>query len=175
VPILRAPDELVTLRLSLRRFRENDRERYLAIRSHPEVAHYLGHGVDRAEAKTDWFLSTCTQNWNERGVGPWAVTLRETGDLIGHAGFWYLEGFAATGIIYGYDRKYWGQGIATEAARAVIDLGFRRLGFERLIALVEPDNLASRRVCDKLGFRTVREADHRGTRVILHEKLREEA
>ncbi len=159
----RAPDTLETARLSLRRIRPADREGLIAIRSHPEVAHYLGHAVERAEEKVDWFLAQCSKNWDERGVGPWAVTLRESGELIGHAGFWYLEAFEATGIVYGYARHSWGQGLATEAAR---------LDLERVIALVTPDNVSSRRVVAKLGFREVREAEHRGTLVILHEIVR---
>jgi ribosomal-protein-alanine N-acetyltransferase len=100
------------------------------------------------------------------------VTLRETGELIGHCGLWYLEPFQATEVLYGYSTGAWGRGIATEAGRAVVALAFESLGFERLIALVAPENVRSRRVVEKLGFSPVREVTHRGFSLILHELVR---
>jgi ribosomal-protein-alanine N-acetyltransferase len=162
-----APDTLRTERLCLRRFVPEDRARYVAIRSEPEVAERLGHRVDEAAARTDWFLERSEWNWRERGLGPWAVTVAD--EVVGHAGFWYLENFSATELMYGYTRRVWGRGFATEAGRAIVSLAFGTLGLDRLIALTAHSNLASRRVLEKLGFLPIREGEHRGFPVIVHE------
>jgi ribosomal-protein-alanine N-acetyltransferase len=165
----RAPDELETARLKLRRFTPADRDAYLAIRSQPEVAARLGYTSEEAEAKTEWFLGLDQRSWAERGHGVWAVCDRDDGALLGHAGLWYLPTFDAVEVLYGYGGSAWGRGLATEAARAVVEVAFGVLALERLIALAAPDNSGSLRVIEKLGFVRLREAEHRGYRVILHQ------
>jgi RimJ/RimL family protein N-acetyltransferase len=163
------PAELETERLKLRRFSPADREAYLAIRGQPEVAARLGYTSEEAEAKTDWFLDLDQRSWAERRHGVWAVCDRNDGSLLGHAGLWYLPSFDAVEVLYGYGKQAWGRGLATEAARAVVNVAFGVLALERLIALATPDNSGSLRVIEKLGFVRLREAEHRGYRVILHQ------
>lgn len=159
-----------TRRLVLRRFQPEDRAAYLAIRAEPAVAHALGYEPELAVAKTEWFLELNERSWNERGFGAWLVC--RDGDPIGHAGLWYVDAFDAVEILYAYSERAWGAGIGTEAGDAVVDLAFGRLGLGRLIALVAPDNVRSRRVVEKLGFCATRSAEHRGTPVIVHERER---
>jgi RimJ/RimL family protein N-acetyltransferase len=164
-----APDRIETERLLLRRFRADDRAAYLAIRAQVDVARALGYPPEEAAQKTDWFLGLNERCWSERGFGAWLVCAARDARPIGHAGLWYLESFDAVELLYGYAQQAWGRGLATEAARAVVDAAFEHVGLERLIALVAPDNARSRRVVEKLGFREVRTAEHRGIEVILHE------
>jgi ribosomal-protein-alanine N-acetyltransferase len=159
-----------TRRLVLRRFQPGDRAAYLAIRSEPAVARALGYEPELAVAKTDWFFELNDRSWSERGFGAWLVC--RDGEPIGHAGLWYVDAFDAVEILYAYAERAWGAGIATEAGTAVVDVAFDSLGLASLIALVAPDNVRSRRVVEKLGFRATRNAEHRGTPVIVHERER---
>lgn len=88
-------------------------------------------------------------------AGPvvWAVTLRETGELIGHAGVGPKEELGGeVELGYAVSERHAGKGFATEAAKAAVWWAFERAGLEYLTALVLKDNAASRRVLDKLGF-----------------------
>lgn len=79
---------------------------------------------------------------------------KQSGDLIGHAGLipQTIEGREELEIGYWISRRYWGRGYATEAGKALRDYGFDVLGKNRFIALIHPENLASKRVANKLGM-----------------------
>jgi ribosomal-protein-alanine N-acetyltransferase len=57
------------------------------------------------------------------------------------------------------DKNFWGQGLATEAARAILKYGFEKLHLSRLICLIDPNNLASRNVAEKIGMTVEKEVD----------------
>jgi ribosomal-protein-alanine N-acetyltransferase len=77
----------------------------------------------------------------------------DTEELIGHCGLLYLDEIAETEVVYALGRRYWGRGLATEAAGAALEFGFTRTRLERIIALAVPANIASRRVMEHLGMR----------------------
>ena len=79
-----------------------------------------------------------------------------------------VEGKEEIEIGYLFLRKSWGQGLATEAARAVRDHGFHTLGYARLISLIDPGNLASRRVAEKVGLRQEKEVEKWGKRICVY-------
>jgi RimJ/RimL family protein N-acetyltransferase len=81
----------------------------------------------------------------------WATTFKPDGRYIGYCGV-YGEGTLG----YYLAREYWGRGLATEAARAFVDFGFRELGLTRIVSSVEVGNDASKHILEKLGFRLVR-------------------
>jgi RimJ/RimL family protein N-acetyltransferase len=83
-----------------------------------------------------------------------AVELLETGTLIGSARVHIDVPDDRQGSVgYAYPRAYWGRGYGTESARAMLDFGFDELGLHRIEATIEPDNLGSVRVAEKLGMR----------------------
>ena len=65
-------------------------------------------------------------------------------------------------------RRFWGRGLATEAARAARDHGFDTLGYERLVSLIDPGNLASRRVAEKVGLTLEKEVEKWGKRICVY-------
>ncbi len=69
---------------------------------------------------------------------------------------------------YEKSRDRWGRGLATEAAMASRDYGFGELGLDRLISIIHPENLASRRVAEKTGLRVERPAIHKGFDVVIY-------
>lgn len=108
-----------------------------------------------------------TVRWIERngrryqtdGFGLWGTVLKQTGELIGDCGLTRqdLNGTSEIEIGYHVRRDLWGQGLATEAARACQEYGFANLKTERLISLIRPENLASRRVAEKNGMKLEQE------------------
>lgn len=98
-----------------------------------------------------------------------AVILRESERLIGFCGFFVqtVDGVEELEIAYRLDPSYWGQGIGTEAARAVREHAFAELKLPRVISLIHPDNIASRRVAEKNGMIPEKETVFRGFPAIV--------
>ena len=92
------------------------------------------------------------RHWEERGYGLWAVVEQESGALIGRCGLAYVAELQAVEIDYLFGFPNWGKGYASEAARAALDWGLGEHVFTRLIGIVHPENIASRRVLEKLGM-----------------------
>lgn len=101
------------------------------------------------------------QRYTQHGFGLWALVLKESSELIGDCGLVVqdVEGVEEVEIGYHVRRDWWGQGLATEAAQACRNYGFNQLGFNKLISLIHPANIASRRVAQKNGMRLVKKSD----------------
>ncbi len=143
---------LQTERLSLREFELEDVDALAAILSDPETMRYYPMSFDRA-AVVDWILRNRTRYANN-GFGLWAMILNSTHELIGDCGLvrQSVDGLDEIEIGYHVRRDLWGQGYASEAAQACRDYGFANLNVERLISLIRPENLPSRRVAEKNGM-----------------------
>lgn len=96
------------------------------------------------------------------GFGMWTVCLKETGEVIGRAGFSLREGFEEPEIGYVIEKGRQRQGIATEVCRAILSYGREELGFEKVRALVRPENAASKGLCRKLDFEYAGETEADG-------------
>jgi [ribosomal protein S5]-alanine N-acetyltransferase len=169
-----------TERLTLRQFTWDDLEEVAAIKADPEVMKYIGTGQpltpDQVRDLFSRWIEDGEYGWSaqtlqrvpqlyravERNAhfSSWAMINKNCGKLIGRCGLhaWNLDGQLEVEVGYLLARPYWGQGLATEAARSVRDYAFNRLGFERLIAIICPENIASQRVALKLGMRCEHEA-----------------
>ena len=143
-----------TPRLILRRLTLADADALLAVFGDAEVMRY-GDGVRSLAWVLGW-LADCLARYDQGQPAPWAIVERGGDDrAIGYCGlFTYgdVNGRPEVELGYRLARAYWGRGYATEAARAVLDYAFRVLGLARLIALIDPDNVASIRVAEKLGM-----------------------
>jgi ribosomal-protein-alanine N-acetyltransferase len=146
MPVLQTP------RLSLREFEPEDLDALGTILSDPETMRYYPAPLDCAGV-ADWIQRNRTR-YVKDGHGLWAMTLNSTGELIGDCGLLRqnVDGVDEIEIGYHVRRDLWGQGFAPEAARACRDHGFATLGVDRLISLIRPENLASRRVAEKTGM-----------------------
>jgi RimJ/RimL family protein N-acetyltransferase len=145
--------ELTTARLRLRAFTTGDEERIHAIYADPEVMRYVGHGAHRTTTETARALRGYADALRERGYGFVAVIERSTGALIGDAGLHPLAG-RGPDVELGYTlaRAAWGRGYGTEIGHALVAHAFDTLDVPRVMAQVEPGNLASRHVLEKLGM-----------------------
>lgn len=141
---------LETERLRLRTFQPNDLEIYAErIFGDPAVMKYLparsdALPIERAQRTMDFFNA----EWTKASYGPWAVERAADGELIGHCGLRYIPEIGETEMLYAFGRAYWGQGYATEAARASVAFGFDVIKLDRVIALAVPENIGSRKVME---------------------------
>jgi ribosomal-protein-alanine N-acetyltransferase len=156
---------LQTARLLLREFDEADAEAFFALGSDPAIIRYTGDpggGLRSVEQALEVLRSRPLADYQKHGFGRWACVLKESGDVIGFAGLKYLDDLHEVDIGYRFLPACWGRGLATEAGRAVLDYGFKQLGLQRIIGLVDPDNIASVRVLEKLGFTFAAMIDYQG-------------
>lgn len=145
--------QLKTERLILRQVQFGDTAALMNIFGDPEVMRF-GDGVQTQQWVEGW-LQTCLESYVVHGFGPYAVVEQSSGNMIGYCGLYYfsnVNGRPEVEIGYRLQRSAWGQGYAVEAARAARDFAFDTLDIERLIAIIDPGNLASIRVAEKIGM-----------------------
>jgi RimJ/RimL family protein N-acetyltransferase len=160
---------LHTERLLLREFREGDFEDVHTYAEQPEVARFMDWGPNaRDETVTHMGLKLAEQARWPRNEVTLAVEHRADCRVIGSIRLAVSDPANATGDFgYSLNRDYWRQGYATEAARAVVDAGFRILGLHRIWAECDTANVGSFGVMEKLGMR--REGEFRHGRLIKGE------
>ena len=143
---------LETPRLTLREFHSEDVDALCLILSDPETMRFYVKPFDRHG--TDEWITRNRLRYTKDGHGLWAMILKSSGELIGDCGLVVqeIDGSNEIEIAYHVRRDHWGQGFATEAACACRDYGFAQLGVSRLVSIIRPENLASRRVAEKNGM-----------------------
>jgi ribosomal-protein-alanine N-acetyltransferase len=153
---------LQTLRLLLREFTPQDADALAMVISDPETMRYYPAPYDRAGVE-QW-IERNRQRYRDDGVGLWAMELKKTHEMIGDCGITLqqVEGEHLYEIGYHLRRDFWGQGLATEAAIACRDWAFAHLKADRLISLIRPENLPSRRVAERNGMTVWKEVNWRG-------------
>lgn len=144
-----------TERLALRHFHILDVDPMVQVFGDPEVMRF-GDGAQSKEWVQAW-IHTCLERYYQTwGFGPFAVVQMQDQSVIGYCGLFYfpdINGQSEVEIGYRLRRSAWGKGYATEAARAVQHYAFHMLGIKRLIAMIDPSNVASIRVAQKIGMR----------------------
>lgn len=154
-----------TPRLILRRWREADIAPMTTINSDPDVMRWIRDGsVHHHEEETRSTVARWEHEWETEGFGLFAVEVRATGELAGFTGLsvprYLPEVLPAVEIGWRLGRSFWGQGLATEAARAALDFGLDDRRLERIISIVQVGNDASERITNKLGMRVERGTFH---------------
>lgn len=149
---------LLTPRLLLRPLLVTDAEGLFALDSDPEVHRYLGNKPVTSIATCYDVIHNVQQQYEDNGIGRWAIIDRETQDFIGWAGLKYEQG-RMPGVAHYYDlgyrlrRPYWGQGIATEAATLWLQYGFEQLQLPEIGAIAHVENIGSNTILRKIGLR----------------------
>jgi RimJ/RimL family protein N-acetyltransferase len=161
-----------TDRLLLRKFRPDDLDDFAAMFADPDVVRYVGDGrpADRDEANRA--LQSSLRHWQLNGFGRWAALDRTTGNFIGFGGLRSL--FGTPEVVYHLGKEFWGKGYATELARASLRFGFEDRGFNRIVAIAKPENVASIHVMEKLGMSFEKHARYYDIDVVQYQILRDE-
>ena len=141
---------LETERLLFRPHQPEDLEPFCAMEADAEVRRWVGGRPRTREEAEQKVRSVYLKPVRDR-LGMWATVLKAENRYIGYCGV-YGQGVLG----YYLARPYWGRGLATEAARALVEFGFRELGLARIRASVEVGNDASRHILETLGFVHVR-------------------
>ena len=151
---------LETERLLLRHLVMTDLDALFAFYSDPEVIRYIPDAprtYQETREELEWHM-----NGHPRfpELGLWATIHKETDRFIGRCGLipWTIDGQHDVEVAFALARAYWGQGLATEVARALAQYGFEHLNLSRLICLIDHANTASSRVATKIGMTFEREA-----------------
>lgn len=147
-----------TPRLLLRRFTLDDLDDLYRIYNHPDLIKYISEKKPLCLEDTRAAINSTVQHWQKYRFGVSAVIHKTYQKLIGHCGLKFLENTSLVQLGYLLLPSYWGNGLGTEAAKAVLDYGFEVAALEKIVAIAKPENLASRRVMEKIGMNYEKDA-----------------
>ena len=163
-----------TPRLILRPFRHDDLDAFASMNADAEVMRYIGDGKPQSRAQTEMRINAILDHWDQHGFGLCAGVDRATRAFIGFCGLQYLDNTAEIEVGYRLAKRFWGMGLATEAAGATLRYGFDELGLDRIVAVVHPENVASQWVIQKIGLKYVKDARFYNSDVEYYAVAREE-
>jgi ribosomal-protein-alanine N-acetyltransferase len=147
--------QLTTPRLTLRRWRDEDRAPFAAMNADPRVMEFFPATLSRAES--DALVDRIEAHFDEHGFGAWAIEVPGVAPFVGFTGL-SVPRFEApfmpcVEVGWRLAVAHWGKGYATEAARLALDYGFETLRLAEIVAFTVPANLRSRAVMERIGMR----------------------
>lgn len=167
-----------TERLLLRRMDERDLDFFIAVHGDPDVARYIGSGNPRSPAESEQWLADVLEGYRRANLGPLVAIRKADGARVGRSGLsdaivevtarpgslrrmWFFSHHAPQGVAvesqpelgYTFAREHWGQGYASEAARAVWDYARTHLAHPIVMSVIHAENSASLAVSRKFGTR----------------------
>jgi ribosomal-protein-alanine N-acetyltransferase len=160
--------EIETPRLLLRQLVPNDAEDLYRIYSHPDSFKYMSNEKPLLWEQTTALIDSFTEHWKKHNFGVWAVVSKNNQKLIGHCGLKFLENTTEIQIGYLLLKSYWGIGLGTEAASAAMKYGFEVAQLDRIVAIAKPENIASRRVMEKIGMKYEKESYYYDNDVVYY-------
>jgi [ribosomal protein S5]-alanine N-acetyltransferase len=166
--------QLVTDRLILRSFGEQDVDAMAQLFANPDFMRF-SLGIFTEHKQTVAFIEK-VMGWDRAGIpSQFAVLPRGEDAIVGYCGFFHhAEVPGEVEIGYRLHPDYWNRGLITEAARAVRDHGFRDRKLSRVISLIHPENIPSRRVAEKNGMTIEKQITFRGFPTLMYAITRPE-
>lgn len=146
-------DILDTARCHIRETTEQDIDAFYSIYSEPSITAYMEDLYEDRDAERAYIREYIEKIYGFYDFGVWTVIERESGQVIGRAGLSYREGFEDPELGFVIGVPWQRKGYAYEVCSAILDYGRKEFGFEKIQALVEPDNIPSIRLCEKLGLK----------------------
>lgn len=153
-----------TERLILREILPTDINGMFELHSNPEVNRYLGNKIVTSKEETMSLINFVRQQYIDLGIGRWAIIDKKTNHFIGWTGLEFVSEQINNHRNY-YDlgyrliRRYWGQGIATEAAFASLEYAFDKLNTDQVFARADSENVGSNNVLKKVGLNFIETFD----------------
>lgn len=164
-----------TERLILRTWEDADAEIYFQINQDPQVLECLPGSLTIEQVKK--FSQNMNEQQEKRGFTLWAAELKESKKFIGFIGLnfvdWDVHFTGAVEIGWRLDSKFWGQGLATEGAKAARDFAFNKLHLKEIVALTVPQNKRSRRVMEKIGMKQDMDGNFKHPKLPANHRLSE--
>jgi len=151
---------LKTERLILRHLVIEDLDDLWALYCNPRITQYIPDAPrsrEEAQEELEWHMHGHPRRPE---LGLWATIHKETGKFIGRCGLlpWNIDGQDEVEVAYTIAEEYWGQGLGSEAAQAILNYGFEALNLSRLVCVIDAENTASIKVAEKIGMAFEREA-----------------
>lgn len=152
---------LETPRLLLRHLRMDDLDELFTLYQDLEIRKYFPEGIlsyEDTKEELEWHMNGHPRHPE---LGLWATIHKETGKFIGRCGLlpWEIDGRLEIEVAYLLDKNFWHQGLAMEAASGILTYAFNMLNLSRIICLIDPDNIASQKVAERIGMTLERKVD----------------
>jgi ribosomal-protein-alanine N-acetyltransferase len=156
-----------TERLILREMISSDDAGMFELDSDPDVHRFLGKKPVKHIDESRLMIKNLRKQYDENGIGRWAVILKDTNEFIGWSGIKLIadsindhQNFYEIG--YRFIQKHWGKGYATEAGLAFVDFAFNEIKADALYAYADSGNVSSRHILEKIGMRYVNSFEFEG-------------
>lgn len=151
---------LETQRLILRHQVISDLDDLWALYCNPHITKFIPDAPrsrEEAQEELEWHMHGHPKHPE---LGLWATIHKETGKFIGRCGLlpWEIEGQQEVEVAYTIAQEFWGQGLGTEIAQAILEYGFEKLNLARLICLIDEENIASQKVAERIGMKFEKES-----------------
>jgi len=163
---------LETERLILDTWQASDWTAFRPIATDPDVMRYITGGAPWTDDQIRSFVERQVKLYAERGFCRWKLLAKATGGMIGFCGVGFWRDAPDPEIGWWLARRYWGRGLATEAAEAASRDAFERVRLERIISVAMPENAASIRIMEKLGLKLECEFENEGVRLLRYAQSR---
>lgn len=156
---------LETERFLIRPLNEQDVDGMFELDSNPNVHTYLGNKPIKTAAEALHYIRFIQQQYQDYGIGRWAIIEKSTGDFVGWTGFKFITE-PINGHVNFYDigyrliERYWHQGIATETTKACLNYGFTTLKLHEVYGMCHVENKASKQVLLKCGLQLIEEFEY---------------
>ena len=160
-----------TERLWLRELNPGDAESFYLLNLDPEVIKYTGDDPFINIEEAEKFLLNY-DHYRKYGFGRWAVMRKTDNVFLGWCGLKYIEDIDEYDIGFRFFKKFWGQGYATESAKACLELGFKKFNLPVIIGRALKENRASIHVLQKIGLSFYKEADFEGKAGVIYRKFK---
>lgn len=155
-----------TKRLVFRPIIASDLQGMFELDSDPEVHRYLGKKPIQTVEDAKSVIKYIHSQYEKDGIGRWAVIDKSTNEFVGWAGIKYerevRDEMDYYDLGYRLKKKFWGRGIATEAAKVFLDFGFSEMQLNIMYAGAHIDNIASNKVLQKTGFKYLETFEYDG-------------
>jgi ribosomal-protein-alanine N-acetyltransferase len=161
---------LETERLWLMPWEAGDVDAFRPIARDPEVVRYIRDGQPWAEDQVVEFVERQVRHYAGRGYCMWKLVEKASGEVAGFCGVQPLRGTDEIEIGWWLVKRCWGKGLATEAARVVMEDAVGRIGLKRIVAVAHVENGRSHRVMEKLGMRFEKNWEYMGTPVVFYSR-----
>ncbi|MGK7895674.1 MAG: GNAT family N-acetyltransferase [Xenococcus sp. (in: cyanobacteria)] len=160
---------LFTNRIKLSPVGEDELEELHQIWIQPEVRKYLWDDLVIPKTQTQEIITQSLIAFANKLYGLWIARLINENNIIGFTGYWQFFDPPQTQLLYGLSPQYWGQGLATEMSRAMIDYGFKEYEFKTINASIDLENKSSIDVLKRLGMQYIKQENIDGKETIFYQ------